>query len=95
MDALKFVIQDEETLLGTKIKVIGVGGGGSNAVTRMMSEGLTGVEFYVINTDGQALSASTVQNKLMIGAKVTHGLGAGSRARLSRRRGDPRFRHHR
>jgi cell division protein FtsZ len=78
MDALKFVIQDEETLLGTKIKVIGVGGGGANAVARMMNEGLTGVDFYVINTDGQALSASPVQNKLMIGAKVTHGLGAGS-----------------
>src|SRR6266487_6121733 len=78
MDALKFAIQDEETLLGTKIKVIGVGGGGANAVVRMMNEGLTGVEFYVINTDGQALSASPVQNKLMIGSKVTHGLGAGS-----------------
>jgi len=78
MDALKFVIQDEETLLGTKIKVIGVGGGGANAVARMMNEGLTGVEFYVINTDGQALNASPVQNKLMIGSKVTHGLGAGS-----------------
>jgi len=78
MDALKFVIQDEEALLGTKIKVVGVGGGGANAVARMMNEGLTGVEFYVINTDGQALNASPVQNKLMIGTKVTHGLGAGS-----------------
>lgn len=78
MDALKFAIQDEEPLLGTKIKVIGVGGGGGNAVARMLNEGLNGVEFYVINTDGQALSASPVQNKLMIGAKVTHGLGAGS-----------------
>ena len=77
MDALKFAIQ-EEALLGTKIKVIGIGGGGANAVARMLNEGLTGVEFYVINTDGQALNASPVQNKLMIGSKVTHGLGAGS-----------------
>src|SRR3954463_13004815 len=74
---LKFEIQ-EEALLGTKIKVIGVGGGGSNAVARMMNEGLTGVEFHVLNTDVQALDASTVPNKLAIGRKVTNGLGAGS-----------------
>lgn len=77
MNPLKFVIQ-EETLLGTKIKVIGVGGGGSNAVARMMNEGLTGVEFHVLNTDIQALNACPVPNKLAIGSKVTHGLGAGS-----------------
>src|SRR5271165_777517 len=77
MDALKFTLQ-EETLLGTKIKVIGVGGGGSNAVARMISEGLTGVEFHILNTDQQALNASPVPNKLSIGSKVTNGLGAGS-----------------
>ncbi|HEX4593065.1 MAG TPA: cell division protein FtsZ [Bryobacteraceae bacterium] len=77
MDALKFAIQ-EEALLGTKIKVIGVGGGGSNAVARMMAEGLTGVEFHILNTDVQALNASSVPNKLAIGSKVTNGLGAGS-----------------
>src|ERR1700756_5691222 len=76
MEALKFAIQ-EETLLGTKIKVIGVGGGGSNAVARMMNEGLTGVEFHILNTDVQALNASPVPNKLAIGSKVTSGLGAG------------------
>src|SRR6195256_2659705 len=74
---LKFEIQ-EEALLGTKIKVIGVGGGGSNAVARMMNEGLTGVEFHIMNTDAQALNASQVPNKLAIGSKLTHGLGAGS-----------------
>ena len=84
MDALKFAIQDEEALLGTKIKVIGIGGGGANAVARMLNEGLTGVEFYVINTDGQALNASSVPNKLMIGGKVTHGLGAGSDPSIGR-----------
>jgi cell division protein FtsZ len=76
-DALKFVIQDE-LLLETRIKVVGVGGGGGNAVARMMADGLTGVDFYVLNTDLQALNASPVPNKLAIGAKVTNGLGAGS-----------------
>jgi cell division protein FtsZ len=83
MDALKFAIQ-EEALLGTKIKVIGVGGGGSNAVARMMDEGLTGVEFHILNTDVQALNASSVPNKLAIGSKVTNGLGAGSDPSLGR-----------
>lgn len=77
MDDLKFVIQDE-SLAGTKIKVIGVGGGGSNAVARMIAEGLTGVDFYILNTDLQALNASAVPNKLAIGSKMTSGLGAGS-----------------
>lgn len=77
VDAIKFEVQ-EEILQGTKIKVIGVGGGGSNAVARMMSEGVTGVEFHVMNTDLQALNASPVPNKLAIGRKVTNGLGAGS-----------------
>ena len=77
MDALKFAIQ-EEVLAGTKIKVVGVGGGGSNAVARMMNEGLQGVEFHILNTDVQALNASQVPNKLAIGSKVTNGLGAGS-----------------
>ena len=84
MDALKFVIQEEEALHGTKIKVVGVGGGGSNAVARMMNEGLTGVEFHILNTDVQALNASPVPNKLAIGAKVTNGLGAGSDPGLGR-----------
>ncbi len=83
MDALKFAIQDD-SLHGTKIKVIGVGGGGSNAVARMMNEGLTGVEFHILNTDAQALNASPVPNKLAIGAKVTNGLGAGSDPALGR-----------
>jgi cell division protein FtsZ len=77
MDGLKFAIQDEIPT-GTKIKVIGVGGGGSNAVARMISEGLTGVEFHILNTDAQALNASSVDNKLAIGSKITHGLGAGA-----------------
>ncbi len=60
-----------------KIKVIGVGGGGGNAVERMIKSGLTGVEFWMMNTDLQVLSCSSAKNKLQIGAKLTNGLGAG------------------
>jgi len=77
LDALKFVIQ-EEAAPRTRIRVFGVGGGGSNAVARMLHEGLAGVEFCVLNTDVQALAASPAPNKLAIGSKVTNGLGAGS-----------------
>jgi cell division protein FtsZ len=77
LDALKFVIQ-EEAAPKTRIRVFGVGGGGSNAVARMLDEGLAGVEFCVLNTDVQALAASPVPNQLAIGSKITHGLGAGS-----------------
>eukprot|EP00803_Ostreobium_quekettii_P001563 evm.model.scf_1195.1 EVM.evm.TU.scf_1195.1 scf_1195:3696-4386(-) len=61
------------------IKVIGVGGGGSNAVNRMIQGDVGGVEFYVVNTDSQALVTSPVDdlNKLQIGLKLTRGLGAG------------------
>jgi cell division protein FtsZ len=76
-EGLKFEIQ-AETRTGTKFKVVGVGGGGSNAVARMMGEGLEGVEFYVVNTDLQALDTSPAPNKVQIGAKLTQGLGAGS-----------------
>jgi cell division protein FtsZ len=77
MEGLRFAIQ-EEIPLGTRIKVIGVGGGGSNAVARMISEGLSGVEFHILNTDAQALNASPAPNKLAIGSKITNGLGAGA-----------------
>jgi cell division protein FtsZ len=77
MDDLKYELQDEMRR-GARIKVIGIGGGGSNAVGRMYEEGLDGVEFYVMNTDAQALEASKVPNKVQIGARVTNGLGAGS-----------------
>lgn len=60
------------------IKVIGVGGGGSNAVNHMYSQGIKDVEFVVCNTDSQALKGSTVPNKIQIGANLTEGLGAGA-----------------
>ena len=83
MDDLKYEIE-EEPHIGTRIKVIGVGGGGSNAVARMVQEGLEGVDFYVMNTDLQALNAAKVPNKLQLGAKMTRGLGAGANAEIGR-----------
>src|SRR5947207_10979831 len=83
MDHLKYEME-EEASCGTRIKVIGVGGGGCNAVARMVAEGLDGVEFYAMNTDLQALSACHVPNKLQLGVKVTNGLGAGSNSETGR-----------
>lgn len=62
-----------------KIKVIGVGGGGSNAVNRMIESSMTGVEFWIVNTDAQAMKVSPVipENRLQIGCDLTRGLGAG------------------
>ena len=60
-----------------RIKVIGIGGGGSNAVNRMIEEGLAGIEFVAINTDAQALLLSNASTRVRIGDKVTRGLGAG------------------
>jgi cell division protein FtsZ len=77
MDDLKYEIE-EEAHQGTRIKVVGVGGGGCNAVARMVAEGLERVEFYVMNTDLQALNACQVPNKVQLGAKMTKGLGAGA-----------------
>ena len=62
-----------------KIKVIGVGGGGSNAVNRMISAGLQGVEFIAVNTDAQALLHAMAPKRIQIGEKLTRGLGAGAR----------------
>ncbi|GFZ07392.1 homolog of bacterial cytokinesis Z-ring protein FTSZ 1-1 [Actinidia rufa] len=58
-----------------KIKVIGVGGGGNNAVNRMIGSGLHGVDFYAVNTDAQALLQSAAENPLQIGELLTRGLG--------------------
>lgn len=64
---------------GATIKVIGVGGGGGNAVNRMVNEGVEGVDFIVANTDAQALERSSAEVKIQIGSKATRGLGAGAR----------------
>ena len=60
-----------------KIKVVGVGGGGCNAVNRMISTGVEGIEFWAVNTDAQALDRAAAEQKLQIGHKITRGLGAG------------------
>jgi cell division protein FtsZ len=68
-----------------RIKVIGVGGGGCNAVNRMIDEGLTGIEFITVNTDAQALLCSKAGTRVRIGDKVTRGLGAGSNPDIGRK----------
>ena len=67
------------------IKVIGVGGGGVNAVNRMISTGVKGVEFIAINTDKQSLKKSVAPHKLVIGEKITNGFGAGSNPEIGKR----------
>ena len=67
-----------------KIKVIGVGGGGCNAVNRMIESGLKGVEFIVANTDLQVLNNSLAPIKLQIGRELTDGLGAGANPKIGR-----------
>ncbi|MEK9601333.1 MAG: cell division protein FtsZ [Bacteroidota bacterium] len=67
------------------IKVIGVGGGGGNAVNHMYSEGIQGVDFFICNTDAQALEKSPIINKVQIGSSLTEGRGAGSNPEIGRR----------
>jgi cell division protein FtsZ len=74
----------EEGSAGARIKVIGVGGGGSNAVNRMVQAGFEGVEFIVANTDLQALRTNAAPVKLQIGSKLTKGLGAGADPNVGR-----------
>ena len=76
---------DQLTSNYASIKVVGCGGGGGNAVNRMVESGLRGVEFIAINTDMQALQMSGAQTKIQIGEKVTKGLGAGAVPEVGRR----------
>jgi cell division protein FtsZ len=82
-DRLRLTI-DEEARSGARIKVVGVGGGGGNAVARMVQAGLSGVEFMVANTDAQALKNSPAPVKIQIGSKLTKGLGAGADPNVGR-----------
>jgi len=68
--------------IGARIKVIGIGGGGCNAVNNMMRSGLKGVEFITANTDGQALRSTTAEKKLQLGLELTRGLGAGANPQI-------------
>lgn len=78
------IFMDEPPITGARIKVIGVGGGGGNAVNRMIEAGIKGVEFIVANTDVQALNASKAPIKIQLGSKLTRGLGAGANPDVGR-----------
>jgi cell division protein FtsZ len=81
---LRLKLDQEIQRTGARIKVVGVGGGGSNAVNRMVAAGFDGVEFIVANTDLQALHGNAAPNKLQIGSKLTKGLGAGADPNVGR-----------
>src|SRR5215471_1171819 len=83
-DVFRLRLDLSEEKMSAKIKVIGVGGGGSNAVNRMVQTGFDGVEFIVANTDQQALRVSPAPTKLQIGGKLTKGLGAGADPNVGR-----------
>ncbi len=68
-----------------RIKVVGVGGGGQNAVNRMIEEGIEGVEFIAVNTDAQALMLSSAPQRIRIGEKLTKGLGSGGDPEIGRK----------
>lgn len=82
-----FEITDTENsrVNGARIKVVGVGGGGCNAVNTMIRSGLSGVEYIVANTDAQALSISLAQTKIQLGGNVTKGLGAGANPEIGKK----------
>jgi cell division protein FtsZ len=82
-DGMLAVTYDEDQLTA-KIKVIGVGGGGGNAVNRMIQAGIKGIEFLVANTDVQAMRTSLAANRIQLGAKLTKGLGAGANPEIGK-----------
>lgn len=79
------IAEENQNSTGAKIKVIGVGGGGCNAVNTMIKSGLSGVEFIVANTDSQALAANLAPTKLQLGTDLTKGLGAGANPEVGRK----------
>ncbi len=81
---LMFTIDEDPPITGARIKVIGVGGGGSNAVNRMIEAGIEGIEFLVANTDLQALKRSRAPIKIQLGSRLTKGLGAGANPEMGR-----------
>ena len=80
----EIIANDAESDYGARIKVIGVGGGGGNAVNRMIEAGIEGIEFLVANTDLQALKRSRAPIKIQLGGKLTKGLGAGANPDIGR-----------
>jgi len=73
----------------TIIKVVGVGGGGNNAINHMYTQNIEGVSFVVLNTDRQALTVSPVPNRVLLGPNTTHGLGAGNVPEIAKRGTSP------
>jgi len=84
VEPLRIRLGDDPRRLGARIKVMGIGGGGSNAVNRMVRAGFPGVEFIVANTDVQALQQSVAPIKVQLGQKLTKGLGAGADPEVGR-----------
>src|SRR2546429_1121879 len=82
--SINISIIDEPPITGARIKVIGVGGGGGNAVNRMIDAGIEGIEFIVANTDLQALKRSRASVKIQLGGRLTKGLGAGADPEVGR-----------
>ena len=80
---LEFDLSTQENV--AQIKVVGCGGGGNNAVDRMIESGLRGVEFITVNTDSQALNRSNANVKIKIGEKLTRGLGAGANPEIGQK----------
>ena len=78
----KEVLQQKPMINPASIKVVGVGGGGGNAVNRMIKAGLSGVDFWLMNTDLQVLQYSSAKNKIQLGEKLTNGLGAGGEPQI-------------
>lgn len=84
MSVMPIDLEENTTIDGARIKVIGVGGGGNNAVDRMIEAGVTKAEFICVNTDAQQLSSVKAPTVLQIGAKLTNGLGAGAKPEIGR-----------
>jgi cell division protein FtsZ len=85
MSTMRFEFEDDLSELSAKIKVIGVGGGGNNAVNRMIDIGIRGVEYMAVNTDAQDLIESKAPVKMQIGRQITSGLGAGADPEIGRK----------
>jgi cell division protein FtsZ len=83
-NGINIFIDDDPPITGARIKVIGVGGGGGNAVNRMIEAGIEGIEFLVANTDLQALKRSCAPIKIQLGSKLSKGLGAGADPNVGR-----------
>ena len=84
MSVMPIDLEENNTIEGARIKVIGVGGGGNNAVDRMIEAGVTKAEFICVNTDAQQLSSVKAPTVLQIGTKLTNGLGAGAKPEIGR-----------